>query len=124
MMVVAASSGVVLAGPLDKNAASKANGDPIGHPQAIPTYNNYITYGANRSFSYNPAPQPAPAPSASATPAPPVQAAPAPQAPAVAQTPVRRYSYQPQPMTRRSYSYGTQSPQPLYLRVDKKVLAY
>ncbi len=80
VMVVACGAGVVLAGPLDRNAASKANGDMVGNAPAASAPRAY------RSFSYSPAPAPAPAPRvASAMPA-----NPAPPAQAVPTAPVRR----------------------------------
>ena len=108
VMLVACGAGVAFAGPLDRTAASKANGDMIGHPATAPAatmYRNY-TGNTNRSFSYAPAPS-----AAQAVPAPPVQAA----APRPA---VRRYSYQPMQQVYRA----PQSAEPSYLRLDRKVL--
>ncbi len=112
VLVVACGAGVALAGPLDRNAGSKVNGDMIGQPAASAN-SNYAGTSANRSFSYAPAPAPAAAgPSEAQTvPAPPAQMA-------APQTAVRRYSYQPmQPVYRAG-----QVAQPSYLRIDRKVL--
>ncbi len=119
VLVVVCSAGVAVAGPLDKNAASKVNGDMIGRALVARAY-NYNMGGATiaqRSFSYSPAPVQTTAPQvAAAVPAPPVQAAP--QA-----APARRYSYQPATAAPRYYGNATAN-QPNYLRVDKKVLSY
>ena len=123
VVVVAFGAGSLFAGPLDKNAASKATGDMIGRPAPVraamaPYSSAPAATNANRSFSYSPAPAAAPAPAPRATapvPRPPVQAAPA--------APARRYSYQPQAVAPRYYG-NRQSAQPGYLRVDKKILGY
>jgi hypothetical protein len=126
VVVVAFGAGSLFAGPLDKNAASKATGDMIGRPApmraAMAPYSAAPSAtapsNANRSFSYSPAPAAAPAPAPRTTapvPRPPVQAAPV--------APVRRYSYQPQAVAPRYYG-NVQSAQPGYLRVDKKILGY
>jgi len=111
--LIACGSSVVMAGPLDRNAASKATGDMIGQAPAQRTY---------RAFSYSAAPAAAAPQAAQSIPAPPVQAAPAQAAPAQAAplAPVRRYSYRAAPR----YSSAQPSAQALYLRVDKKILGY
>ena len=116
-VLVLGSAAVVSAGPLERNAASKANGDMIGRAApAQPVYRGYAPSTATRSFSYAPSQAPAastPAPAPQAVPAPPVNRAPA------ART--RSYSYQP---TAPRYYSAQPSVTPNYLRVDKKVLGY
>jgi hypothetical protein len=114
VLLVACVAAVASAGPLDKNAGSKINGDMIGTPAAAPVYQANANPGtANRSFSYAPAPaqaQVAQAPrTAQAVPAPPVQRT-SPQ--------MRRYSYQPmqQPVYRNQQTWQT----PSYLHPDRK----
>ena len=92
-------------GPLDRNAASKANGDSEGHAPVRPR-------GVYRSYSYAPGlSAAAPAVSAPATES--AQAAP------VQPAPTRSYSYAPQRVNR-----AWQAPTPGYLRADHKVLDY
>jgi hypothetical protein len=124
--LVACGSGVAMAGPLDRNAASKATGDMIG--QAPERSSRAFSYSpapvmqSSRAFSYSPAPAAAAPQAVQAVPAPPVQVAPAPamQAQAAPSAPVRRYSYQAAPR----YYRAPQQAQPGYLRVDKKILGY
>jgi hypothetical protein len=115
MALIACGSGVAMAGPLDRNAASKATGDMVGQAPIE---------RASRAFSYSPAPVVVAPQTAQAIPAPPVQAVPAQAAPVQAMqaqaAPVRRYSYQPAPR----YYGAQQAAQPGYLRVDKKILGY
>ena len=115
VVLVACGASVAVAGPWDKNAASKINGDMIGTPaQAAPAYRVYNAAPApiaqNRSFSYAPAPATAPA---------------------------RRKQFRHRRCRRRlrrlrsgavrisrhrNTTIGLRNPQPGYLRVDRKIL--
>ncbi len=113
LLVVSAS--VAMGGPLDRTAASKAQGDYEGHSHAV--------RGASRAYSYSP--QAAPAVAAQ-----PAQSEAAPQTAAKPENANRSFSLQTTPQAQGEQTIEYYAPsntrrslrQPRYLQADRKAL--